>query len=151
MAEREQAGQEEQQARCSSSESDNFEKIDSTDVADTNGEPKFIVGDEVVEETEDEGPSHEGRDSFPNAPPPNIRRMLTPAQQLALAEKRSQLRVEYDTAMTRRRLLVKSFNITHPRHIRIQHERPRSLLSASPKPRLLSFIVTSAGISEPGW
>ncbi|KPJ19675.1 hypothetical protein RR48_06535 [Papilio machaon] len=92
MAEREQAGQVEQQARCSSSESDNFEKIESTDVADNNGEPKFIVGDEVVEEPDDEGPSHEGRDSFPNAPPPNIRRMLTPAQQLALAEKRSQLR-----------------------------------------------------------
>lgn len=54
--------------------------------------PNFIVGDEAPDDNEDDGPSHEGRDSFPNAPPPNIRRMLTPAQQLALAEKRSKLR-----------------------------------------------------------
>ncbi|KOB64410.1 Acetyl-coA carboxylase, partial [Operophtera brumata] len=40
---------------------------------------------------EDE-PAHEGRDSFPNALPPSIRRQhLSKAQQLALAEKRSKL------------------------------------------------------------
>ncbi|XP_013176189.1 PREDICTED: acetyl-CoA carboxylase [Papilio xuthus] len=128
MAEREQAGQEEQQARCSSSESDNFEKIDSTDVADTNGEPKFIVGDEVVEETEDEGPSHEGRDSFPNAPPPNIRRMLTPAQQLALAEKRSQLRpsMSQGTVIHSHRFQEKDFTVATPEEFvrRFQGTKP---------------------------
>ncbi|GBP42914.1 hypothetical protein EVAR_87293_1 [Eumeta japonica] len=40
---------------------------------------------------EEDGPSHEGGDSFPNAPPANIRRTLTPAQQLMLAEKRNRL------------------------------------------------------------
>ncbi|CAB3260381.1 unnamed protein product, partial [Arctia plantaginis] len=52
----------------------------------------FTVGEESEQEHPEDGPSHEGRDSFPNAPPPNIRRVLTVAQQLALAEKRSKLR-----------------------------------------------------------
>ncbi|CAG4967384.1 unnamed protein product [Colias eurytheme] len=86
------ADQDKEQVRCSSSESDNFEKIDSEE-ARGDGETHFRVGDESPED--DDGPAHEGGDFFPNAPPPNIRRMLTPAQQLALAEKRSTLRVSY--------------------------------------------------------
>ncbi|CAH0712844.1 unnamed protein product, partial [Brenthis ino] len=81
-----------EQVRCSSSESDNFEKIDSEDLRN-NANPHFIVGDEGSDvPQEDDGPSHEGGDSFPNAPPPNIRPKMTLAQQLALAEKRSKLR-----------------------------------------------------------
>ncbi|CAG9577077.1 unnamed protein product [Danaus chrysippus] len=84
---------EQEEQRHSSSESDNFEKIDSEDIsadgASPPGDARFIVGDEEVQ---DEGPSHEGRDSFPNAPPPNLKPKLTVAQQLALAEKRSKLR-----------------------------------------------------------
>ncbi|CAG9136068.1 unnamed protein product [Plutella xylostella] len=82
-----QEGQE--QVRCSSSESDNFEKIDSDEV---DSQTNFTVGDSPDADDDDSGPSHEGGDSFPNAPPPNIRRVLTQAQQLALAEKRSTLR-----------------------------------------------------------
>ncbi|CAK1546475.1 unnamed protein product [Leptosia nina] len=86
------AEQEKEQVRCSSSESDNFEKIDSEEVrAESNDEnPHFVMGDETP--SSDEGPANEGGDFFPNAPPPNIRRVLTPAQQLALAERRSKLR-----------------------------------------------------------
>nr|XP_032525608.1 uncharacterized protein LOC116776515 [Danaus plexippus plexippus] len=85
---------EQEEQRHSSSESDNFENIDSEDItadgACPPGDARFIVGDEEVQ---DEGPSHEGRDSFPNAPPPNLKPKLTVAQQLALAEKRSKLRL----------------------------------------------------------
>ncbi|CAF4887575.1 unnamed protein product [Pieris macdunnoughi] len=86
------AEQEKEQVRCSSSESENFEKIESEEArASSNYEnPHFRLGDETP--SGDEGPANEGGDFFPNAPPPNIRRMMTPAQQLALAERRSKLR-----------------------------------------------------------
>ncbi|CAH2101659.1 unnamed protein product [Euphydryas editha] len=83
---------EQEQARCSSSESDNFEKIDSNEVKQETNGSRFVVGDEASDEQPDDGPAHEGRDSFPNAPPPNLRPKMTVAQQLALAEKRSKLR-----------------------------------------------------------
>ncbi|CAG9135097.1 unnamed protein product [Plutella xylostella] len=60
----------------------------------------FTVGDSPDADDDDSGPSHEGGDSFPNAPPPNIRRVLTQAQQLALAEKRSTLRKEGEDEAT---------------------------------------------------
>ncbi|CAB3233551.1 unnamed protein product [Arctia plantaginis] len=86
--------EEQEQVRCSSSESENFEKIESEEAGRDEGKSNadFTVGEESEQEHPEDGPSHEGRDSFPNAPPPNIRRVLTVAQQLALAEKRSKLR-----------------------------------------------------------
>ncbi|CAH2229136.1 jg8071 [Pararge aegeria aegeria] len=82
---------EQEAVRCSSSDSDNFEKIDSEDVQHVSNEEnaQFTVGDETPEEEE---PAHEGGDRFPYAPPPNIKPKLTIVQQLALAEKRSKLR-----------------------------------------------------------
>ncbi|CAG4948776.1 unnamed protein product [Parnassius apollo] len=121
--------EQEQQVRCSSSESENFEKIDSEDIVVSNGKnPNFIVGDESPEDVEDDGPSHEGRDSFPNAPPTNIRRMMTPAQQLALAEKRSTLRpsMSQGTVVHSHRFQEKDFTVATPEEFvrRFQGTKP---------------------------
>ncbi|XP_049883626.1 acetyl-CoA carboxylase isoform X2 [Pectinophora gossypiella] len=124
---------EQEQARCSSSESDNFEKIDSEEVRqDENGEPiKFVVDNEPESPdaaTEEDGPAHEGRDSFPNAPPPNIRRRLTPAQQLALAEKRAKLRpsMSQGTVVHSHRFQEKDFTVATPEEFvrRFQGTKP---------------------------
>ncbi|XP_061381495.1 acetyl-CoA carboxylase isoform X1 [Danaus plexippus] len=108
---------EQEEQRHSSSESDNFENIDSEDItadgACPPGDARFIVGDEEVQ---DEGPSHEGRDSFPNAPPPNLKPKLTVAQQLALAEKRSKLRpsMSQGTVIHSQRFQEKDFTVATP-------------------------------------
>ncbi|XP_038219820.1 acetyl-CoA carboxylase [Zerene cesonia] len=108
------ADQDKEQVRCSSSESDNFEKIDSEEANGDGENAHFQVGDESPED--DDGPAHEGGDFFPNAPPPNIRRMLTPAQQLALAEKRSQLRpsMSQGTVVHSQRFQEKDFTVATP-------------------------------------
>ncbi|XP_053621987.1 acetyl-CoA carboxylase isoform X1 [Plodia interpunctella] len=116
------------QAR-SSSESDNFEKIDSDDVRNGEGEVDFVVGDESGDSPEPEdGPAHEGRDQFPNAPPPNLRRVLTPAQQLALAEKRSKLRpsMSQGTVIHSQRFQEKDFTVATPEEFvrRFQGTKP---------------------------
>ncbi|KAM3955585.1 LOW QUALITY PROTEIN: acetyl-CoA carboxylase-like [Aphomia sociella] len=107
---------EQQEAHRSSSESDNFEKVDSDEVQNADN-VNFVVGDEVGPdpEQEDEGPAHEGRDTFPS-PPPNIRRVLTPAQQLALAEKRSKLRpsMSQGTVIHSQRFQEKDFTVATP-------------------------------------
>ncbi|XP_063545623.1 acetyl-CoA carboxylase [Cydia strobilella] len=100
-----------EQARCSSSESDNFEKIDSEEVPEQNGQPGFIVG-----EDEDEGPANEGGDFFPNAPPPNLKPKMTIVQQLALAEKRSTLKpsMSQGTVIHSQRFQEKDFTVATP-------------------------------------
>ncbi|KAI5637064.1 acetyl-CoA carboxylase 2 [Phthorimaea operculella] len=120
---------EQEQVRCSSSESDNFEKIDSDEVRqDENGEPlTFTMG--AQEEPEPEEPAHEGRDSFPNAPPPNIiRRHLTPAQQLKLAEKRATLKpsMSQGTVVHSHRFQEKDFTVATPEEFvrRFQGTKP---------------------------
>ncbi|XP_041970632.1 acetyl-CoA carboxylase isoform X2 [Aricia agestis] len=113
---------EQEQVRCSSSESDNFEKIETEDVqqAQNDDNAHFVVGDEDTDgqdgADDDDGPSHEGMDSFPNAPPPNTRPKLTLAQQLALAEKRSKLRpsMSQGTVVHSQRFQEKDFTIATP-------------------------------------
>ncbi|XP_026734900.1 acetyl-CoA carboxylase isoform X3 [Trichoplusia ni] len=120
--------EQQEQTRCSSSESDNFEKIDSEEAKENDGSPNFVVGEEVEQETPDEGPAHEGRDAFPNAPPPNIRRPLTVAQQLALAEKRSKLRpsMSQGTVIHSQRFQEKDFTVATPEEFvrRFQGTKP---------------------------
>ncbi|KAJ0182987.1 hypothetical protein K1T71_000963 [Dendrolimus kikuchii] len=116
----------ENQETRSSSESDNFEKIDSDEGRNEGNHSGFMMED--PDPDLDEGPSHEGGDSFPNAPPPNIRRMLTPAQQLALAEKRSRLRpsMSQGTVIHSHRFQEKDFTVATPEEFvrRFQGTKP---------------------------
>lgn len=117
-----------EQTRCSSSESDNFEKIDSDDVKNNDDSSNPESTEDPDPNLEEDEPAHEGRDLFPNAPPSNLRRVLTPTQQLMLAEKRSRLRpsMSQGTVVHSHRFQEKDFTVATPEEFvrRFQGSKP---------------------------